>query len=451
MIRTRLFAQLPAVFVAFLLLAALASCTSSKAAPKPPAWADLGNPKAVFVGKPLGSLAAVAMAPSASGVASTGGTQLIKVNQDGTLQGVSFTDEDGNPVAVEVTSLQSLSQDYLAVELMNGNDLAYKFALLRIPDGKLFDISGMAPDSAQIKGSYLFAVGASDAGGERDVMYEVELSSMRARPMNNPTYDPISPPFDVDHQGNVRTLFRSGNGGEKILFHDNSPPVVDTWDSWEALPIPFCETGGPGATLAKVDGEDDHLYVVCLGGHPDPGGLTTTTYQDYFVREVSFTSAGTQVSDQAPARSTMCTGPYPGAIVCPESKLTVSTPYRIHDRSRYLPLTSGFFVTSAVPAGGITLAWTDKALPPITLISGDYGYWRSGDIVSRIRFTADAVAEVVVNTPNLIDYKVAGGSVVFTKYLTGTNIGTYRVTALGATPELLLSDDMQVQQIVELH
>jgi hypothetical protein len=45
---------------------------------------------------------------------------------------------------------------------------------------------------------------------------------------------------------------------------------------------------------------------------------------------------------------------------------------------------------------------------------------------------------------------VVGGVVVYTSYLTGTNVGTYRVTQPGTTPELLMTSDTQVQQIVEL-
>jgi hypothetical protein len=56
----------------------------------------------------------------------------------------------------------------------------------------------------------------------------------------------------------------------------------------------------------------------------------------------------------------------------------------------------------------------------------------------------------MVTAPNLISWQVVGGTLVFTKYLTGTNVATYRVSGPGADPELVSSSDMQVQQIFEL-
>ena len=83
------------------------------------------------------------------------------------------------------------------------------------------------------------------------------------------------------------------------------------------------------------------------------------------------------------------------------------------------------------------------------VISGEYGYWRAGDYIFRIRFDADSPSELVVTTPNLIGWNVVGGAVVFTKFLSGTNVGTFRVSTPGAAPELVLSSDMAVRQIVE--
>ena len=174
----------------------------------------------------------------------------------------------------------------------------------------------------------------------------------------------------------------------------------------------------------------------------DPGGITTV---QYFVREyVSFAPYMTVV-DGPPVRS---------VDFFSEVAVLPATTYGLFTRSRYLPLSSGFFTMSGVPGGGISLAWTPKDLSGLAgnydpVISGEYGYWRAGDYIFRIRFDADSPSELVVTTPNLIGWNVVGGAVVFTKFLSGTNVGTFRVSTPGAAPELVLSSDMAVRQIVE--
>jgi hypothetical protein len=372
--------------------------------------------------------------------------RLHEIDPDAAIRQVEFEDSDGNPVAVTVTVVEALSRDWLWVELsyegLTAAGDAYPIsqkALLRVADGKLFDAEELSPWNAHVKGGKLYAymsVGWALVG--------VDLASMLAVPVNNPSYDPVQGPFLVDHQGNVRTeVWRNGSAETKIFFADNSPPVVDPRRAESG----FCAN----SPLATVYGEDGHIYVVCSSNIPDPEGSTTTRYLEYFVREVSFTASGAQVTTGAVLRRATCTGPTDNAIVCPEAQIQATTLYGLDSRSRYLPLTSGFFTMTPVPAGGISLSWTDLALPAsISLIAGDHGYWQAGDTVSRIRFQAGASAEPVVAVPNLISWKVAGGVLVFTKYLTGTAIGTYAVPAPGMDPMLISSSDMQVQQIVEL-
>ena len=64
----------------------------------------------------------------------------------------------------------------------------------------------------------------------------------------------------------------------------------------------------------------------------------------------------------------------------------------------------------------------------------------------RTRF---GVVDPVKATDLKLTVTCLGGAVVFTKFLSGTNVGTFRVSAPGATPELLLTSDMAVRQIVE--
>jgi hypothetical protein len=259
----------------------------------------------------------------------------------------------------------------------------------------------------------------------------------------------------VDHQGNVRTLVASFPDGileihgAKIFFADGSPPVLD--GAWAAASS-YCEglpghSGFPPRSLATVYGEDGHFYVACDSIAQDPDVLTTW-YVDYYVRDVSLAATGRQYTDVHLRRAAF-EGSTMG-IYDHEQAVDAASSYGMNTRSRHLLRTSGFFTMSPVAGGGVTLSWTEKPLPAITLISGDYGYWSSENSILRIRLDADSPAETVVTSPTLIGWNVVGGVVVFTSYVTGTSIGTYRVSTPGATPELLQMSDMQVRQIVEL-
>lgn len=433
------------VFLGSLLLAGLAlqGCSGAEDPPpaKPPVSAALGAATALFIGT------------GATPVAGTGPRtkSLMKVEPDGTISPVTFANVDGLPVDPEVTHVEYLGEGYfalvLAYDARSGGWGAN--VLLRASDGVLFDISDFSISGLHVKGGYLFAM--SRLGAPPDytahTLYRIELATMLATPVNNPAYDGIQDPgarYFVDADFDLR-VEPSWNVW-RIFFFDDSPPVTDTWVS---APTPFCNPWGGNGELATVYGEDGVLYAVCLDDVPDLAD-PTKRYLKYGVRSIDFTATGTVRSAPSEVRTSTCTWTSLDGFQCPESLIRPTTPYRLDSRSRYLPLTSGFFTMSPVTGGGVSLTWTDEALPPITLISGSYGYWREGDTIKRLHFSAGSSAEEVVTAPSIIGFKVAAGVLIYTRYITGTNIGTYAVSSPGAEPVLLLSEDMEVQQVVEL-
>jgi hypothetical protein len=407
---------------------------------RPPVSVNIGTPKALFIGTGTGTSGSALVTAATSASA----TQLIRVNQDGTVEAVPFKDAYGATVQVQVTHVELLSSDYLWVEF--SYNVADVTALVRLADGKIFDLTplGVSLASAQVKGGYLFAVGDS-------TLYRITLSSMQAQPMNNPNYDSVAlmyrPEFEVDHQLNVRVPLLSnqpysGAYAPKIFFADNSVPVVDSYRTDDVPYAGYCSNTVP---MAEVYAENGHFIEVCWTVAQDPTNVTSFT-KSYFVRDISFTSSGTQFTDSAPVRTFSC-----AASDCSdETVLSVATTYTRHTLARYLPTTNGFFVMSSVAGAGIALAWTDMALPAITILSGDYGYWKSADSVYRINLTAGSTPELFVTSSNIINWHVAGGVLIYARYVTGTSIATYGVSAPGVTPVLLRSEDMQVQQIGEL-
>jgi hypothetical protein len=382
---------------------------------KPPVSAVIGVPKALFVATPAGA-----------GASTTRALRLHAVDADDTVRTIDFRDQDGNPVAVYVERMDVLSRDWawLRIGYATTDGYSLRYVLLRVADGKLYDADPFSSWEPQVNGGWLYSFSEGS-------IVRVDLSSMTMYPMSNPAYDSVGGLLAIDHHGNVRTSEWSGHTFQKIFFADNTPPLVDPWSVDAANPI-FCETGGASGELAQMHGDDTHLYSVCVR---DVAGRL-----EYFVREVSFTATGSQFSDGPPVRTTGL----------PETRIAVAPDCTLRPRTRYLPLTSGFFTLSPAQEGGISLAWTDLPLSSVSLISGEYGYWKAGDGIFRIRFQAEAAPESVVAAANIISWQVAGGVVLFTRYLTGTAVATYRVTAPSVDPELVSSSDMQVQQVAEL-
>jgi hypothetical protein len=414
--------------LALALAAALTGCSGGKkASPRPPASATLvGTPKALFV----------------ASAASDPVQRLHEVDLDDAIRRIEFRDSDGNPVPVGIWSFEVLSKDWVLLHCWwdDGDPgLHVQALLLRMTDGKVFDVSRLFPVDVQLKGGSIYSV--------YDYIARLDLSTMLVHPMSNPQVDHPSKPFLVDDAGNVRAPTQVGTSGAmqaKIFFADNSPPLVDPWQG------PLCVEGGGGGTLAEVYGENGKLYAFCAADLPDPDGSTTARVLEYFVREVSFTPSGTQVVDQAPIRTSRCTGPTPDTVVCPDVRVGPWPRLQPHTRARQLTFATGFFGMSAVPAGGISLQWTDLPLPDFTVASGGYVFWRAGDGLYRLRLQAGASPETIVTDGALISWEVAGGVVVFTKYLSGTEVGTYRVTGPGMSPALLSTSEMHISQIGEL-
>lgn len=429
----------PSALAAIVLAAALSACSKHDARAKPPASASLvGTPKALFL----------------ASAAASGTTSLHEVTTEDAVVQVEFRDEDGRPLDVQVAGVTVLSREWVLLSIYQPSrdpSATPSDVLLRISDGKLFDAKALSVKGVpQVKrGNTLYSIGYTPTA--YGALLRTDLTTMRVEPMSNPQYDQLSGPFVVDHQGNVRAGEHDDTGYlGKIFFADNRPPVVDAWRPNVWTDVTFCDTGGNAGMLAAVYGEDDRLYAVCADDVPDPGSVpdpfgVTTRYQDYFVRQVSFTEAGSVLVDSPPVRRVAYSRSVPA-----ERRIAVSPWNDLRPRTRRLVLSTGFFTVAPVPAGGISVAWTDLPVPDLARISGEYGYWQEGTTVYRLRLAAGATREAVLTAPTLISWEVAGGVVIFTKYLTGTSIGTYRVDAPGAEPVLVSSSDMQVQQIQEL-
>ena len=80
--------------------------------------------------------------------------------------------------------------------------------------------------------------------------------------------------------------------------------------------------------------------------------------------------------------------------------------------------------------------------------SGNTLYWCAGNTVRMADIVSDTAVTDLVTDANMIGWWLAGDTVVFTAYITGTDIGTYKVEGDG-TVTLMESSDMEIKDIVE--
>lgn len=409
---------------------------------KPPVSALLNaNARAIFVG-------AISSAAGASAKA------LWQMDPTGAVTSVSFRDEDAREVRVDVKSVAALGDDLLALELRYADALAIPHdvrALWRRSDGRIFDLSGYDVTNGQLKGDHLFAI--SSPFDETATLFDLDVSTLgttiAARPMSDPRSDPITvwPEFYVDGDRDV-VLRTSGTGyAWETFFHDDAAPVK----SPGSFTFSVCPSvGNQLGQLASVYGEDGALYVFCVEGVPLKGSAYTD-YLRYFVQRVDFTSTGISLVDPVEVRTVACPAASWG-IVCSESRIDAKTPYGLQSRSRFVPLSTGFFTMLPVLGGGISISWTNETFPFMVSprVAGSFMYWKDHDTIRRIAFAPGAAPQEVTTATNIIDFQVAHGIVFFTRYETGTSVGTYEVKTPGAAAVKLTSDDLRIQQIVEL-
>jgi hypothetical protein len=77
-------------------------------------------------------------------------------------------------------------------------------------------------------------------------------------------------------------------------------------------------------------------------------------------------------------------------------------------------------------------------------------YYRTGDSIKRVSVNNGSTV-TILDDPNLIRWSVAGDIIIFSKYVTATEVNTYQILKDGSGPaELISTSNMEITQIVEL-
>ena len=84
-------------------------------------------------------------------------------------------------------------------------------------------------------------------------------------------------------------------------------------------------------------------------------------------------------------------------------------------------------------------------------LSGNAVFWKTDNSIYRLVLASTSTPELMITAANLIAFKVMNGSVIYHRYITGTNVRTYQISEPGEDPVILADEDMEIQSIVELN
>ena len=395
---------------------------------------EIHNPKALFT--------AISQS-SVSKSSSNSSSRLFELLDNGMVQTVIFNDIDGNQINVTVKNIINFNDKYAGL-IFTCDYTEYK-VIAELTTGTLLDFSEYNLDGAQITGDILFAHNYSST------LYRINLSTRTAEAVNNPKYSPI---YD---SRNYRTTFGTSSNINKqvsflfdknknilalttdqkqyVFFENNNPPY-DTLKIGQRLSFDGIPTGAGYSSV--FNGPDGSLYIVWR---------RQEALRKLFCSKMTFLSS--EITTQETELATTDAGFIPHRNF-----------YSVQTYDRFIPTSSGYIKTYADINNNMVYDYISKnmsAIPHYTgsnyreypLISGDYIYWKDGNSVRRLEFSPGSSEETMVSTTNLIYFEVANGVVLFTRFITGTEIGTYKVTDPGTEPVLIESSDMEIKNIVE--
>jgi hypothetical protein len=392
-----------------------------------PSSISLHNPKGLFIGS-TSSPAASTYPRNADIHFDAAGSlvdALFEVLANGDIQQVSFLDENGLEVTLEIDRLFRLSADYIGIAFTLDENQYQVVA--ELASGALFDFSAYDLQSAMMRDGLLYALSSQ-------TIYRIDFSTRTATAMNNPAYDPAGCaliggggpypkyPFIVVNDGNVISVDQVGH--LLIFFGDNTTPK-DTWCGNEIW--------GPGGNypLGLVLGENGFLYRLDYVYSGTPKGTMIT--------RLDFTHDGLD----------------PAVVVCDDSGsgfYLVGNGYGLYDRNRYVMFSNGYQAITTGATGDFQMNFTAKSIPAIStdsFISGTHIYSLSGDTLNDLDFGVEDAFHARFTHPDIIAWNVVANQVVFSAYISGTSIGTYQADPDGNVT-LLETSDMAVRDIVEL-
>jgi len=402
------------LFVSALLLVIGCDSTESENAGKSliPTRVVLNNPKSVFTGK---------SASMQNNVVAT--SIMYEVLNDDSIQEVKFVDENDNEITVNVTRLVRINESYLGI-IFKYNDNEYK-VIVNINDGIMLDFSDYNIETAKIINNNLYVL-------SRETIYRIDLNTNIATPMNNPVYDPVNQVmhdyFIVVNDENVFACSYCWGGYlSNIFFKDNSVPCHPSQPGLSLMDS-LTNSGSCGLLI----GNDGYLYNL----------LNTDGFK---VVKCTFNKSG--ISEEIIMDDH--TGQY-------FIGFKYSYNYDLYARKRYILYANGYrAVTRNQESGGFDCEFVERDFSSIKYaysegklkLVNNTLYFKDGDAIQSFNLSSDTDFQEIITHPNIINWWVSGDCVMFTSYITATNVGTYKVN--NGSAELISNSDMKIKNIVE--
>ena len=107
---------------------------------------------------------------------------------------------------------------------------------------------------------------------------------------------------------------------------------------------------------------------------------------------------------------------------------------------------------SIVSNNGLTAQFESIDFSEISsgIYNKDYIYYKLNDSIKRASIS-DGANSIILTDSNLINWYIAGDFIFYTKYITATQVNTYKILKDGTgSPELVTSSEMEIIQVVEL-
>lgn len=397
---------------------------------------------------------------------------LKKVTATGEVKKIQFFSKgDVLQSDFRVLKMKDYGSGYIGVQVERTTSGNFSFEqntqnlLLAVESGRLFALKTDI-DDIFIKQSKIYVLDRNKSQlmkGELGFEGDIALT-----PVNNPAYDPINKAYDlyvsnidINHPNNLpflidenETIAATANGSTYTLFLANGEAPVHTGCGKDCL-LPI---GGEGP-IGLIYGSTGRLIQVNTGSYMDynqPRPMTIFTYA--IAREIEFIKNSPFIQSTHPEEDHTHER---GSYIYPK------TNYTVFDRARYYPYNKGFYFSADDGLGGITMTWHDMTsltsipavnseTPPPT-IAGSKIFWKlpaTSPQNSKIQFLdfanpTEAVQTFVEDT-SILDFKVVGGTVIYTKYMNATQVSTYQVRSAGGLKILISSSDIGVSSIVEV-
>jgi len=411
----------------------------------PPKKIILSSPKSIFVGKASPLFAKLSLPerirnffiPSA--YASSTDCKLYQLGNDGNITLVDFLNDSGNKINATVSNLRKVSPNYFTMDVCI-NEHCYQ-VVGENATGKLYDISGV---------DIRYAVFEINETGELlilkdQTLIKLNFTTMQQIPLSNPTFKPIDIPCFITIYEN----YLNGSYKQHFLIpqHDNTVVLRDPNDNkyykFDIMGI------NPPVLFTVLPFSTESPYY--QGSWIDLAYQIPIIAQNNSMYVFRSCPSGINLAIDGGSESSVIT-------VARSKSLDIQHDYEVNETSRILIYKTGYILTSSALDGSLNYQWVSKDLNFLYDVNPDAVYYYknntiycfSGDTFKKADPINDTSYTTIYTHPtSIIKSWLINGDILFTAYITATNIGTYRIPKGDTTATKIDDSDMQISDIVE--